>query len=52
MMEVESNMAEKFDPISDLPDDLLDARVIPEVRIIMLLIWLSRVNLQCPMNII
>jgi hypothetical protein len=32
MMEVESNMAEKFDPISELPDDLAEARVIAEVR--------------------
>ena len=31
MMEVESSLAEKFDPISELPDDLAEARVIAEV---------------------
>jgi hypothetical protein len=33
MMEVESNLAEKFDPISELPDDLAEARVIAEVSV-------------------
>ena len=31
MMEFESSLAEKFDPISELPDDLAEARVIAEV---------------------